>query len=200
MPGENTSTVLPCELRRDGDRLFDVSMWCLGRDVLCPEGNLLARRGLVRHARPEGVEGQSAYAVDLPGGGRLMLWGFGVLCECGEAVFVPRDGFSPRILEAAPARPAFRACELGPGREPSTAEERRAARAGLVSLAGWLAGYEEWVALELGPGWRRTCLEARRKAAPVAPEALATAWRRLGSRIRSLDSGFNACNAPVAGA
>ena len=200
MPGQDsTTTVLPCELRRDGERLFDVSMWCLGRDVLCPEGNLLARRGLVRHARPEGAEGQSAYTVDVPGGGRLALWRFGVLCECGAAVFIPRDGFAPRILEVAPARPPFRAQDLGPWREPATAEERRAARAGLVSLAGWLAGHEEWVVRELGPGWRRECLEARRKASPVPADALATAWRRLGSRIRSLDSGFNACSAPVSG-
>lgn len=194
------ATVLPRELRRDGERLFDVSMWCLGRDVLCPEGNLLARRGLIRHARPEGVEGQSAYTVALPGGGRLALWGFGVLCGCGQEVFVPRDGFTPRLLDRAPARLPFQAGELGAGREPVTAEEQRAARAALVLLAEWLAGHEEWVAGELGPGWRRTCLEARRKAPPVLADALAAAWRRLGLSIRSLDSGFDTCTAPASGA
>ncbi|MFP2924657.1 hypothetical protein ACLESO_05455 [Pyxidicoccus sp. 3LG] len=199
MPGQDSSTVLPCEMLRDGARLFDVSMWCLGRDVLCPEGNLLARRGLVRHERPEGVEGQSAYTVDLPGGGRLVMWGFGVLCECGEAVFVPRDGFKPRLLDAAPAGPVFRAQDLGPWREPATSEERRTVRAGLVVLAGWLAGHEEWVADALGSTWRRRCLEVRGKASPVAPDALATAWRRLASRIRSLDSGFTACSTPSFG-
>jgi hypothetical protein len=194
------TSVLPDELRREGARLFDVSMWCLGRDVHCPEGNLLLRRGLVRHARPEGVEGQSAYSMDMQGAGRLVLWGFGVLCECGEAVFVARDGFSPRLLEATPPKSAFRAQELGPWREPATAEQNRDARVVLVSLAGWLAGHEEWVARELGTGWRRTCLEARGKASPVAADALAAAWRRLGSRIGALDSGLNACLAPVSGA
>ncbi|MCP3142569.1 hypothetical protein [Pyxidicoccus xibeiensis] len=192
--------MLPCELLRDGARLFDVSMWCLGRDVLCPEGNLLARRGLVRHVRPEGVEGQSAYTVDLPGGGRLVMWGFGVLCECGEAVFVPRDGFTPRLLDAAPAQPVFRAQDLGSWREPATAPERRAAREGLATLAGWLAGYEAWVVEEVGLEWRRTCVEVRRKASPVAPDTLSSAWRRLASRVRSLDSGFNVCAAPGTGA
>jgi hypothetical protein len=200
MPGSDFASVLPRELLREGERLFDVSMWCLGRDVLCPEGNLLARRGLVRQVRPEGMEGQSAYTVDLSGGGRLVMWGFGVLCECGEAVFVPRDGFAPRLLEAAPARPAFRVQDLGPWREPTTGAEQQGAREVLVSMADWLARHEEWVAREMGPGWRHTCLEARRKASPVPADALASAWWRLGSRIRSLDSGFNACTAPVSGA
>ncbi|RKH08533.1 hypothetical protein D7X74_31380, partial [Corallococcus sp. CA047B] len=57
------AAVLPCDVRRDGDRLFDVAMWCLGQDVRCPDGNVLLRHGLVREPRPEGVEGQSAYPV-----------------------------------------------------------------------------------------------------------------------------------------
>ncbi|AEI66386.1 hypothetical protein [Corallococcus macrosporus] len=200
MSGHAMSTVIPCELRRDGDRLFDVSMWCLGRDVLCPEGNLLVRRGLVRHARPEGAEGQSPYTVDLPDGGRLALWGFGALCECGEAIFVPRAGFSPVLLDGVPGRLPFRAEALGPSRPPTTGHERRALRAGLASLAGWLAEHEDWVAAAVGPAWRRECFEARRKAPPVAADGLASAWRRFASRLRSLDSGFNVCTAPVAGA
>ncbi|MCP3101349.1 hypothetical protein LZ198_20965 [Myxococcus sp. K15C18031901] len=200
MSGDATQPLLPADVLREGDRLFDATLWCLGQDVLCPEGNLLLRRGLVRHARPAGVEGQSAYSVVLPGGGRLFLWGFGALCECGEAVFVPRDGFSPRWLECAPAGPAYRACELGTGRPPATEVERREVRRRLAELAAWLAGHEEWVAREVGPDWRRACLESRRRAPLVAAEALAEAWSRLGSRIRSIDSGFNACVAPGSGA
>ena len=192
--------LLPADLCREGARLFDVSMWCLGQDVRCPEGDLLLRRGLTRHARPQGVEGQSAYAVDVPGVGHLVLWGFGVLCACGEAVFVARDGFSPRLLDAAPRGPAFQVRDLGPWRIPTTAQQNRDALVALASVAEWLAGHEEWVGRELGSGWRRTCLEARGKASPVPADALATAWRRLGSRICSLDSGLNDCGAPVSGA
>lgn len=187
--------ILPRDVLRDADRLFDVSMWCLGQDVRCPEGNLLMRRGLVRHARPEGVEGQSAYCVALPDGGRLSLWGFGALCECGQAVFVPRDGFTPRWLERAPEGPAYRACELGTWRAPASVEERREVRRSLTGLAEWFAGHEDWVAREVGLEWRRACVAARRKAPPVPPETLAAAWWRLGTRIRSLDLGFNGCGA-----
>lgn len=197
---EAAPPVLPAGLRREAARLFDVSLWCLGQDVRCPEGDLLLRRGLVRHARPEGVEGQSAYAVHMPGVGRLMLWGFGVLCACGEAVFVPRDGFLPRLLKVSPPEPPFRVGDLGPWREPTTAEQNRDVRVALASVAGWLASHEDWVVRELGPGWRRECLEARGKASPIPADALAEAWRRLGARICSLESGLNACVAPVSGA
>ncbi|MCE9667215.1 hypothetical protein LY474_05245 [Myxococcus stipitatus] len=200
MSGDAIPPLLPADALRDGARLFDTTLWCLGQDVLCPEGNLLLRRGLARHARPAGVEGQSAYSVALPEGGRLFLWGFGALCECGEAVFVPRDGFTPRWLERAPAGPAYRACDLGSGRAPVTDVERREVRRGLAGLSAWLAGHEEWVAREVGPDWRRACLRERRRAPPVPAEALGEAWARLGSRIRSLDSAFNACVAPGSGA
>ncbi len=200
MSGSSLSTVIPRELQRDGERLFDISMWCLGRDVLCPEGNLLIRRGLVRHPRPENVEGQSPYLVALPEGGRLTLWGFGALCECGEAVFIPRAGFVPVLLDAVPDKLPYRAEGLGPVRPVSSGPERRASRAALVSLASWLAAHEEWVARELGPSWRRECFAARRKAPLVAMEGLAAAWRRFASRLCSLDSGFNVRTAPETGA
>jgi hypothetical protein len=120
------------------------------------------RRGLVRHARPEGFEGQCAYSMDMQGAGRLVLWGFGVLCECGAVVFVAGDGFSPCLLEATPPKSVFRARASGPWREPATAEQNRDARVVLASLAA--------------------------------------ALMRLGSRICALDSGLNACLAPVSGA
>jgi hypothetical protein len=136
----------------------------------------------------------------MPDMGRLVLWGFGVLCECGEAVFVSRDGFLPRLLKEVPPKPPpFSVGELGPWSEPATAKQNRDARVALASMVSWLAAHEEWVARELGPEWRRMCLEARGKASPIPADALAEAWRRLGSRICSLESGLNACVAPVSG-
>jgi hypothetical protein len=123
-----------------------------------------------------------------------------VLCECGAAVYVPRDGFLPRLLKVSPSRLPFLARDLGPWREPTSPEQNRDVRVALASVASWLASHEDWVVRELGPGWRRECLEARRKASPIPADALAEAWRRLGSRIRSLESGLNACVAPVSGA
>ena len=183
--GSSLADALPLDVRREGERLFDVSMWCIGRDV-SHEGNLLLRRGLSREGIPAGQQGTSAYSGALPGGGALTLWGFGALCRvCGEAVYVPRDGFNPCLLdEGRVVWPVFQAAGLGSAlRAPATPRERQAARAAVVALAGWLAGYEEWVVEQTGLGWRHACVAARRKAAPVPVEELAAAWKRLSERV-----------------
>jgi hypothetical protein len=190
--GSSLSMVLPQDVRRDGERLFDVAMWCLGRDI-GREDNLLLRLGFTRERKPEGQPGTSAYSGVLPEGGAFTLWGFGVLCHvCGEAIYVPREGFTPRLVDAARlVAPVFQAEGLGPLRPPATASECEAARLAVVALARGLAGYEAWVQEAVGLEWRHTCLAARRKASPVPAEALPVAWRRLAARIASLETVLN---------
>jgi hypothetical protein len=195
--------VLPPDMRREGERLFEVSMWCIGRDVT-HEDNLLLRRGLTRERIPAGQRGTSAYSGALGGGGALTLWGFGALCRvCGEAIYVPREGFTPSLVDESRVMwPVFQAEGLGTAlREPTTPSEHQASCAAVVALAGWLAGYEEWVVERLGPGWRHECLAARRKASPLLVEELAVAWRRLAERVDALARPVvNESMAPVAGA
>jgi hypothetical protein len=200
--GSSLLHVLPNDLRREGERLFDLSMWCLGRDVT-HAGNLLLRRGFTREGIPVGQQGTSAYSGALPGGGTLTLWGFGALCRVrGESIYVPRDGFAPVLVdEGRMTWPVFHSAGLGVPREPRTPLERSAARAAVASLAGWLAGYEEWVVELVGAGWRHECLAMRRKAPAVPVELLAAAWRRLAGRVETLErSVVDESFAPVAGA
>jgi hypothetical protein len=192
---------LSADLRRDGARLFDVSMWLLGCDVRHAD-NLLLRRGFTRERLPQGQEGTSAYSLELEGGAGLTLWGFGALCHAwGERIFVPRDGFAPRLVEGSRvAWPVFQAAGLGPLREPCTPREQGAARAVLGVLAEWLAGHEEWVRETVGLAYRRECVGARRKAAPVPVEMLPEAWRRLAARLRVQQPVVTESSAPAFGA
>ncbi len=195
-----TEQQLPADLRRDGARLFDFSMWLLGRDVRHGD-NLLLRRGFTRARLPQGLVGTSAYSVELEGGADLTVWGFGALLRAwGEAVFVSREGFSPRLVDAsAVAWPVFQAEALGALREPHTPREQGATLGGLAVLSEWLAGYEEWVAAVAGLAYRRECLAERRKAPPVPVEALPMAWRHLASRVRALEPVVNDFVSPAVG-
>jgi hypothetical protein len=197
------SPTLPLELRRDAERLFDLSMWCLGRDLKHPEGNLLLRFGLTRERPPEGHGGQSVYTATLAGGGSLKLWGFGALCEGGDtAVYIARAGFTPRLAEVACMEwPIFDAERLHAAHEPVTFQEQRACRAGVAVLAEWLARYEQWVADGVGVSWRSLCFSERRKASPSRPEQLAAAWWRIATQARACDFTMNdEIAAPSAGA
>lgn len=199
--GSSLLHLLPPDVRRDGERLFNVSMWCIGRDVSHAD-NLLLRHGFTRERIPAGQQGTSAYSGTLPGGGALTLWGFGALCRvCGESIYVPREGFTPAVVEEGRVTwPVFQAAGLG-GREPVTPCEHSAARAAVVALAGWMAGYEEWVLALMGAGWRHECLAARPKASPVAADMLAVEWRRLAGRVEALGLPVvNESFAPLAGA
>ncbi len=200
--GSFLPSTLPADVRRDGERLFEVSMWCIGRDVSHVD-NLLLRRGFTRERIPAGQKGTSAYSGALPEGGALTLWGFGALCRvCGQTIYVPRDGFTPSLVDESRVMwPVFQAEALGAPREPLTPHEQSAARAAVVALAGWMAGYEEWVLGLLGLGWRHECLAARTKASPVSAESLAVEWRRLAGRIEALErSVVDESFAPFAGA
>ncbi len=181
---------LPMELRCDAERLFELTMWCLGRDVNHPEGNLLLRRGLFRERPPQGQRANSVYTASLPGGGVLKLWGFGVFCDdCNGAVYIPRDGFNPHLVDSGAMRwPAFHAEDLRAAScEPFTVAGLRACRAAVVTVAEWLAGYEEWVVEQLGSSWRHACFSERRKGSPIGAEELAAAWWRISARARALD-------------
>ena len=185
--GASSPPVLPEPLRREAAPLFDVSMWCLGRDVLHPD-NLLLRRGLVREPRPPGRQGTSAYRAALGEGGALTVWGFGVVRHTGAAcVYVPRSSFHPLLLDAGCLeQPVFQAEELGVPRWPTSFEECSWARCTLVALARWLALHEEWVTERLGPTWRCECLAALKKTPPLPAEGLAQAWRRWAERVETL--------------
>jgi hypothetical protein len=193
---------LPPDVRRDGERLFEVSMWCIGRDVTHAD-NLLLRHGFTRERIPVGQQGTSAYSGALPEGGALTLWGFGALCRvCGASIYVPRDGFSPVLVEEGRVTwPVFQAAGLGSPRGPVTSCEHSAARTAVVALARWMAGYEEWVRELMGAGWRHECLAARTRASPVPAESLAVEWRRLAGRVEALErSVVDESFAPLAGA
>ncbi len=189
--GTPSLQVLPQDVRREGERLFDLSMWCLGRDVLHPD-NLLLRRGLTRARLPAGQQGTSAYGSSLEGGEALTLWGFGVVCRSAAGcVYVPRSGFTPALVEAERVeRPLFSVADLGVPRLPGTREECRAARAAVRGLARWLAAYEEWVEQLMGPTWRQECAAAPRRPLTLPTEGLAEAWRRFAARVEALEPPF----------
>ena len=186
----NHSLLLEAPLRRRGAKLLDLGLWCLGRDI-AHASNLLLARGLRRTRPPEGRTGCSVYRARLAGEGVLSVWGFGVLCQPraqGPAFFLDRGDFQPRLVEAVDeVFRAFEVDQLRPLRLPREQGELRAAREALAAVADWFAGHEAWIESQLGPGYRRACLAARRKR-DAGPDSLRAAWQQLSQQLHRPES------------
>lgn len=177
-------------LRRWATDLFDQQLWCWGRDIARPEGNVLLDVGMCRHRPSEPKRGGTLYRATLHGDAEVWLWGFGLLYrEPGlGCVFLRRSGFDPVLVERPPERPVHRPEHLGTLTRPANAGQTATARALVRGVAGWVAGYEHWVAESLGVDYRREVLEARDESPTVPAPAMASSWERLARKSLRLSA------------
>jgi hypothetical protein len=185
-----TSRYARTDLRRRAAALLDQQLWCWGRDVARPAGNLFLALGMCRYRTAEAGPDRTAYTGRVAGDAVVWLWGFGfVYCTPGlGGVFLRRSGFAPVLVEE-PLRPVHTPEQLGPFTRPTTARQRIAARDLVRAAAEWVAGYEHWVAETLGAGYRESTLAARDRPPEVPAEEMARAWEQLARKsIRLSDS------------
>jgi hypothetical protein len=179
---------LPPSARKLAETLLDQQCWCWGCDVRCQEGNLLRRCGFERTLSPEPKRYHSVYSLRMPDAA-IRLWGFGFMWVdwAWGGVFLKRFGFAPRWV--APEQVDFDAyrpdqiittaiCGDGIARlRQQTAEALR-----------WIAGYERWVALEMGAGYRAECVESCpgiARSRRIAAEAMADTWDTLANAYQT---------------
>lgn len=168
--------------------LLDQQLWCWGRDIARPEGNVLLGLGMCRYRSSDSGHDRSAYTGRVAGDGVVWLWGFGVLFCLPDrgGVFLRRYGFDPLLVEHPPERPVFGPEELHNTVHPSTARQRATA-AGLVrAAAGWMAAYEHWIKEKFGLAYRESTLAARSKPAAVPAGDMASAWEHLAKKAARL--------------
>ena len=176
------------ENRVRATELFDQQLWCLGTDIRYP-GNLLLRHGFVRIPPSTDQKCSSAYRLDLPQGGHILLRGFGVFYgEPGVGgAFIGRQDFRPLLTPGAdlPGIPWWPE-GLPPLRVPSPAEVRAWHYLTQV-LVGWLQVYESWVLDVAGPDHRLAGVEFwSRKRRPVVPgTAMRWAWSWVRKQLQT---------------
>ncbi|HEY1189359.1 MAG TPA: hypothetical protein VGE74_17025 [Gemmata sp.] len=175
------------DLRRRAAALLDQQLWCWGRDVARPEGNVLLGLGMCRY-RATGARGGTAYTGRVAGDGVVWLWGFGLLYGLPDlgGVFLRRNGFEPLLLDRPPGRPVHRPEHVGPCARPVTARQRATAGTLVRAAADWIAGYEHWVAETFGAAYREATLAARDRAPAVPGPVMAKAWEHLAKKAPRL--------------
>lgn len=174
----------PPPVRRLAAHLLNQQLWCWGRDVLCPDGNLLTRYGLHRRRDPGRPEkGATCYRSD-DNACHVALWGFGVFFGMRQhgGLFIGRYSFQPRWAPVEAISLGVHSLDgLRMFGRPRGAEDWRHAHHLCRELFDWIVRYESWVQRTVGTAFRQECI--RNWATPIVSAAgQVKAWRRIRDR------------------
>jgi hypothetical protein len=189
---------------RLGTALFDQQMWCWGRDVLYPGGNLLIRRGFTRCPKPiENLPSApplssnhsprppvsaSGY-VQLPSDGPWIgLWGWGMLFgQKGHGtILLRRFRFNPVLLDNTeiPLELTTTDNQMTAGYPTSRSPENTLSQLFAAGLT-WIAQYEEWVQQHIGLEYREACVAEWFKKSKIPADQMVAAWHALAKAAES---------------
>lgn len=162
---------------------MEQQVWCWGRDVEHPQGNLLMRFGFERHRDRSTADRSTCYRLDQDQL-HVSLWGFGMFFGRRDlgGLYLDRFKFCPKWAPVESLSLAIHWPDELPvfARPRSTPQWQRARKLWKSSLL-WIANYEAWVRSTAGLPYRRECVD--RWLRPFAPaEKTAAAWRFLGGR------------------
>ncbi|MCG8583313.1 MAG: hypothetical protein MI757_01205 [Pirellulales bacterium] len=171
---------MPRPIRRFCGKLMEQQVWCWGRDVEYPDGNLLMTYGFQRHRDRSTQDRSTCYRLDQDQL-HVALWGFGMF-------FGRRDlgGLYLGRFESCPRWAPVESISLTihwPDELPVFARPRgrsqweRARKLWKASQL-WIANYEAWVRSTVGLLYRRECVETWLRPF-VRAEKTAAAWRFL---------------------
>ncbi len=172
----------PRVVARFGERLFGQQLWCWGRDIQYPKGNLLIRYGFSRH-RQRGADGSTCYRLDTDQQ-HIALWGFGVWYGSREfgGIFLNRFNYTPRWGNFDSLALGIHWPEdLPPLGRPTNQHQWQRAHRLCCQMMAWIASYETWVRREVGLDYRRQCVATWLRPF-VAAEQMPAAWRLFQKR------------------
>lgn len=177
------AVLLPTALGAAVERAVDRQMWCLGRDVRHPAGNLLVGLGF---ARIPSLGRASEYRRRV-GGCTVRLWGFAAVLvpPHGSALVVRRLDPGPRVLPRTLALgEGLTRDVLGDLAIPAGSADRAMVARWLPFALRLMARYERAITATAGPGWR---VRTQRTWARGQDEVVDTGaeWRLLARATRS---------------
>lgn len=187
---------VPPSARKCGTGLFDQQMWCLGRDIVHPQGNCLIAWGLSKSASPE-PRFRSFYSQMLAGG-QIRLWGWGIqLAMISKgSLFLARGRFHPLYSPNERLADVWCVNHMPPMHMPNDQGAAYAYRELWVKLLCWLADYETWLQTYRTSSYRSAVIQAwpNRKYKPVPAGDMPYMWRNLARIIETapiIGRGFN---------
>lgn len=174
----------PRPVQRFAEKLLDQQLWCWGRDILSPNGNLLMDRGFERHREKDSDSKKSTcYRLD-DGERHVALWGFGIFYGERElgGLFIRRFGFSPVWYVGGVLKLGIHAPQkLPPSSRPKGTDEWARAHELSSRMMEWIADYESELLESVGLEYRQECIADWLRPITSA-EGTPDAWRSLAAR------------------
>ncbi len=158
-------------------------VWCWGKDVEYPAGNLLMRFGFERHRDRSTADRSTCYRLDRDQL-HVSLWGFGMFFGCRDlgGLYLNRFEFCPNWAPVESlALDIHWPDELPMFARPRGVLQWQRARKLWKSSLHWIANYEAWVLATAGLDYRRECVEDWLRPF-VRAEKTVAAWRFLSRR------------------
>ncbi len=171
---------MPRPVRRFGGKLMEQQVWCWGRDVEYPDGNLLMRFGFQRHRDRSTDDRSTCYRLDREDL-HVALWGFGMFFGSRDfgGIYLNRFDFCPQWAPVESLSLAIHwPDELPVFARPRGKSQWQRARKLWKSSLLWMANYETWVHSTVGLAYRRECVDMWLRPF-VRAEKTSAAWRFL---------------------
>ncbi len=171
---------MPRPVRRFGGKLMEQQVWCWGRDIEHPNGNLLMRFGFQQHRDCSPDDRSTCYRLD-QNHLHVSLWGFGMFFGRRDlgGLYLDRFHFCPKWAPVESLSLAIHwPGELPVFARPQGRSQWQRARKLWKSLLLWMANYESWVRSTVGLTYRRECVEIWLRPF-VRAEKMSAAWRFL---------------------
>lgn len=162
---------------------MEQQLWCWGRDVEFPDGNLLMQFGFERHRYRGSDDRSTCYRLDREEH-HVCMWGFGMFFGRRDlgGLYLGRFDFRPGWAPVESLSLAIhRSSELPAFARPRGRAQWQQAHQLWESLMQWIAGYERWVRSTAGIAYRRECVDTWLRPF-VRADRIAPAWRFLGRR------------------
>ena len=174
-----------------GIDLLSQQIWCWGKDILRPEGNLLVEQGFELIKAPaERKRTKNIYSMYLPEGQRVILRGFGVV-YCDErygSIFVPRYEFIPKYASHSELKTLPWGSDDLLEFMPPTDDEKKGCSVMMSDLIDWIIAFERQLPSDVGAEYRPDTLvswdNGKRRVIPA--QDTISEWEKLRNEIGDL--------------
>ncbi len=181
---------VPDVWRSKGVQLLHTQMWCWGRDILAPEGNLLLDYGFQQSRPRRKDQGATCYLLkqdDVC----IALWGFGIFYSRLNlgSVFLKRYEFEPRYSRSSeePAN-VWSVDGILKRFRRSPLSRPQGWRTTLLwgEALDWIANYEAWIRDLMVEGYREECLDGWKGRPDFEVSDLPRLWNEMSDHVKKL--------------